>query len=355
MSLEPFGTVTRYRHIPYLSLTADEATIDDVFANAGRFGATAQVYRERVYSVCPRPAEGNDGTHWNLDLVRAPAAWRVTRGDGVTVAVIDTGADYRHREITSRFSEEKGVDFTGGRDPFDDNGHGTHVAGTVAGANVGVAPGAHLLAVKVLDADGFGSETAVLRGIEWCIDRGVAVMNMSLGSSFASAAERDLIAVAASKGIAIACAAGNDGTDTYDYPASYDGATSVAAVNRTKRHAPFSNRNDRVDCCAPGVAVYSCVPGGTYDTLSGTSMASPHVAGAYALLAATPAGAREDVLRSSAEALGDPLAFGAGLIDCARAVRASVARRASGFPDTHQPFVAASAPLRAAATDRRTP
>jgi subtilisin family serine protease len=149
-------------------------------------------------------------------------------------------------------------------------------------------------------------------------------MNMSLGSSYPSSAEKELVALAAQHGISVACAAGNSGDSGYEYPASYDGATSVAAVDSQKRRAPFSTYNDAVDLAAPGVAIYSCVPGDAYDSLSGTSMASPHVAGAYALLASRGVQDREKTLVQTAERLGARDEYGAGLIDCAAAVAATI-------------------------------
>lgn len=319
-SLAHYGAVTRFKHIPYFALTTDDQTADDVLSKAAALGRDARIYRERLYSVNPLPAAPLSDEAWNLELVKAPQAWEVTRGAGASVAIIDTGIDYEHKDLAARFTNVIGEDFTQSRGPADDHGHGTHVAGTVAGAKTGVAPEATLYAVKVLDASGYGTETAVLQGMEWAIDKKVEVINMSLGSTRPSSAERALVAVIAQRGISLACAAGNSGESEYNYPASYEGATSVAAVTREKRRAPFSTYNDQVDLAAPGVAILSCMPGDHYDALSGTSMASPHVAGAYALLASRGVSGAEKALMTSAENLGTHDEYGAGLINCAQAL-----------------------------------
>ena len=129
-----------------------------------------------------------------------------------------------------------------------------------------------------------------------------------------------MLAVASRRGIAVACAAGNDGSDVYSYPASLDGAISVAAIDRMKQHAGFSNRNDRLDLAAPGVAIWSTWPGGGYETLSGTSMATPHVAGACALVHAKQLKDPESILKRHAQKLGEAELYGSGLIRIAEAL-----------------------------------
>jgi subtilisin family serine protease len=278
------------------------------------------VYEPQTYTVQPLIAEPHTNT-WNLDLVGAPAAWPVTEGKGTTVAVIDTGIDYRHPDLANRFDGMRGVDFVFGREPLDDNGHGTHVAGTIAGKKTGVAPATTLYAVKVLDMHGIGSEVAVLKGIEWAIKKEVDVINMSLGSSYSSTAEEELIRVAYRRGIAVVCAAGNDGDGSYNFPASHEGAISVAAVDSQKQRAPFSNYNDMVDLSAPGVGIYSTWLGGGYKVISGTSMATPHVAGAAALVKSVGKPAMETVLKETASPLGRADYYGSGLIQLSRAVK----------------------------------
>jgi hypothetical protein len=314
-----YGAMEAFQFIPCFLMHTDEQTAADLLLR-GVLGKNATVYAPRTYRIRYTQEKLHTDT-WNLALIGAPAAWDKTRGANATVAVIDTGIDYRHRDLTSRFESNKGVDFVNENDPLDDNGHGTHVAGTIAGARTGVAPEAMLYAVKVLDSQGTGSEVSVLKGIEWAITQNVSVVNMSLGSPHRSRAEADLISYAAKQGIALACAAGNDGDSSYNYPASYPGAISVAAVDREKRKARFSNSNDAVDLAAPGVAVYSTWIGDSYNVLSGTSMATPHVAGACALLTSLRVANPEGVLKKTAEHLGEKEQFGSGLIALAEATR----------------------------------
>jgi hypothetical protein len=312
--LAQYGKTTRFNHLPYVAVQCPAYIARELVAARGAFsadGAQPPTYA-RIYAVQPLPARkvcARDD--WNLTLIGAQDAWERGRGENSVVAVIDTGIDYEHPDLHERFALGYGVDFVDGGEPMDLNGHGTHVAGTVAGTTTGVAPKATLYAVRVLNEHGFGSEVDVLRGIEWAIDNDVDVINMSLGSGMRSNAEERLVALAAKKGIAVACAAGNDGDTSYGYPASYDGAISVAAVDHVKKHARFSNRNDALDLSAPGVAIYSTQPGGGYQYLSGTSMATPHVAGACALL---DTAGKEERLKQTAEALGESTTFGAGLI-----------------------------------------
>lgn len=218
----------------------------------------------------------------NLEQIGAPEAQEHSTGRGISVAVIDTGIDRNHQELRSVF--KGGYDFVNDSStPDDDNGHGTHVAGIIAGKNVGVAPSSEIYSLKVLDSDGMGSEASLVQAIDWAISQKVDIINMSLGSARASKLEFSYLQAANNSGIAIVAAAGNRGTRTYEYPASYDGVISVAAIDGNNNHAPFSNYNDEVNISAPGVEIRSSVPGG-YDSFSGTSMASPHVAGVLALI-----------------------------------------------------------------------
>lgn len=252
----------------------------------------------------------------NLELIGVPKAHEYATGAGVRVGVIDTGCDYKHPEIRARFEANKGYNFVHENDdPFDDNEHGTHVAGTIAGFEVGVAPEATLYALKVLDQGGFGSEVDIIRAIEWGIDEELDVLNASLGSGLASDALHAICKLVDEKGIFFAAAAGNDGTSDYNYPASCEGVASIAAVDNNKQRAPFSQYNDQVTLCAPGVGVRSCVPGGGYANFSGTSMSSPHVAGTGALIRENYS--YQDLylgIRESAEPLGDKDKYGWGLV-----------------------------------------
>jgi len=258
---------------------------------------------------------------WNLENIGAYEAQKQFLGDGILVGIIDTGCDYTHSEISKNFGDEKGFDFVRNNSkPMDLNGHGTHVAGTIAGRNCGVAPGAKLYAIRVLDEDGSGSEATVMLGIEWALKKKIQIVNMSLGAPDYSDAFKELCYYASKHGLIMAAAAGNDAAPTYDYPASFPPVISVAAVDSRNRHAYFSNINDLVDISAPGIDIISSYPGGGYRMLSGTSMATPHVTGtiALALSAGIRPSAVEDKMKDTAQHLyeeGVPReAFGAGLV-----------------------------------------
>ncbi len=268
----------------------------------------------RVEKVKNRlPAE----EQWNIEMVGGDL--ESTSGEGMTIAVIDTGIDYRHQEISDNFGEDKGYNFVRDKeDPMDDNGHGTHVAGTVAGDNTGVAKNCQLKAYKVLNKRGSGSIIDIVRAIDRSIEEQVDVINMSLGSSYRNEAEEDACLHAYKKGIGVVASAGNNGKG-YSYPATYEGVVSVAAVDKNKNHADFSNINDSLDISAPGVNIKSSYPGNKYSELSGTSMSSPHVAGALGvvknhLMRQDIPGKMYDRMRETAEYLGEHIKFGEGLL-----------------------------------------
>ena len=241
--------------------------------------------------------------------IDAPEAWAITTGSpAVTVAVIDTGIDYTHPDLASHYAG--GYDFVHSTfDPLDDHGHGTHVAGTIAASLenltgspgaaegvVGVAPQARLLAYKVCAADGTCSDFAVIQAIARAVADGARVINMSLGDTQYSQALADAVQDAWNAGVVIVAGAGNDGTTTPFYPAALDNVVAVGAFDEDHRRASFSNYGTWVDIAAPGNYVLSTYPAskcveagmpgdtGCYAWLSGTSMATPHVAGAAALL-----------------------------------------------------------------------
>jgi subtilisin family serine protease len=265
---------------------------------------------------------------WGLDAIGADAAWAVTRGAGVVVAVIDTGVapapDLAGRLLPGWNAIARTADAT------DDNGHGTHVAGTIAEvagnglAEAGVAPEAWILPVKVLDSTGAGSDADVAAGIVWAADHGARIVNLSLGGSDASSVLADAVSYARAKGLLIVAAAGNDG-GAVGVPARLGGVVAVGAVDSSRARAPFSAGGRALDLVAPGVGILQQTldgAGGYADrSLSGTSMASPQVAGVAALVLAagrvrTAAGVARLLARTALD-LGlpgrDP-AYGAGLV-----------------------------------------
>ena len=235
--------------------------------------------------------------------------WGITRVKGVSsysgsaVAwVIDTGIDLDHPDLN--VDATRGFNaFTTGRDagaPDDGNGHGSHVAGTIGALNntigvIGVAPGATVIPIKVLDSRGSGSYSGVIAGVDHVAANGKSgdVANMSLGGPVSQALD-DAILIASNKGIKFALAAGNEGTDAnLSSPARVNGANiyTISAMSIGDKWASFSNfGNPPVDFCAPGVAIKSTWKGGAYNTISGTSMASPHAAGVLLLGNASTSG-----------------------------------------------------------------
>ncbi len=227
-------------------------------------------------------------TPWGVVAVQAPQV--LADGDsgaGVKVAVIDTGIDYTHPDLAANYAG--GYDFVNNDSlPFDDNGHGTHVSGTIAAINntigvIGVAPGAALYGVKVLDSQGRGSFSAFAQGLQWAVDNGIKLVNFSAGSSVDSFTMHLACDAAYQAGVSIIAAAGNDGTGSVSFPAAYDSVLSVGAIDFFNQRATFSNYGAALDVVAPGIGVISTYPGG-YAIGDGTSMAAPHVTGVAALI-----------------------------------------------------------------------
>jgi len=294
-------------------------------------GLAAPLARAKGLAASEKAAAASN-VPWGVARVNAPAAWSSGRGSGVKVAVIDTGIDCTHPDLQCDFSAGTNI-VSPGSDPMDDNEHGTHVSGTIAGRGsggpYGVAPQATLIPVKVLDASGSGSLSDIVAGIDWAAKAGVDVINMSLGGPNGSAALERAVKSALAKGVVVVCAAGNSGPDpnTVGFPGGYPGVIAVAASDSNDDVAQFSSRGPQVAFIAPGVDITSTVPGGGTKKLSGTSMASPHVAGLAALAlergARGPSGVRA-AFKSAASRLCAAGAClpatdeGAGLIDAAK-------------------------------------
>jgi len=248
------------------------------------------------------------------------------KGTGIKVAIIDSGIDYNHPDLDANYVG--GYDFVNDdTDPMDDDGHGTHVAGTVAAEDdgegvVGVAPEASLYALKVLGSDGSGSYSDVMAALQWCVDNNIQVTNNSYGSSgdpgktVEAAFDNSALA-----GVLHVAAAGNSGNppgrgDNVGYPAAYNSVIAVAATDQNDKRARWSSTGPDLELSAPGVAINSTLLGGGYGEKNGTSMASPHVAGTAALVIA--AAIVDDVryqLQITADNLGDSSLYGNGLVD----------------------------------------
>jgi major intracellular serine protease len=251
----------------------------------------------KIESVQATPA---NSVPYGVRLCQAPAIWDTGEGgEGVVIAVLDTGIDTEHPDLTENIVGGRNFTENGlGCDNFqDDNGHGTHVAGIIAasGGIYGVAPAASLLVLKVLDADGASTYNSVIDGIRYAVNwRGeneerVRIINMSLGGPDDDPELRAAILEACAAGILVVVASGNEGdadesTYEYSYPALYRECVTVAACDENKEIASFTNNHVEVDVIAAGVNVLSTYLRQSYARLSGTSMATPHVSGILALL-----------------------------------------------------------------------
>lgn len=270
-----------------------------------------------------------DNIDWGIARIGADKVWDIGNGVGVKVAIVDTGIQINHPDLVNNIVQ--GYDFVNNdSDANDDNGHGTHVAGiTSASFNqagvVGVSHTSKLIPVKVLNSQGYGYLSDVAKGVYYATDNGARVINLSLGSTTDSLVLKDAVNYASSKGVVVVAAAGNDGGAPCSYPAAYSNAICVVATDSKNLLASFSNIGGEL--AAPGVYNYSTYIGSTYKYLSGTSMATPHVAGAAALLFSIcptcSASEIRTVLRETAVDLGEvgqDILFGYGLVDLTSAV-----------------------------------
>ncbi len=302
--------------------------VDDVSLNVcDSTGGDRKVYLPLcLRRYCPTQSINDPyfSSQYGMVNIRADDAWLLCEqgSPNVTVAIIDSGVNLTHPDLQANLVA--GYDFVqNDTTPEDGNGHGSHVAGIVGAplngvGVVGVAPQTHLLPVRVLDNSGSGSLSGVANGIRWAADR-AQILNLSLGGTSDSSTLRDAVNYAVGKGRLVVVSAGNCGDSYYSYngctymnqpgyPASYDNVFTVAAVNSSDAHASFSNHGTYVDISAPGVQIYSTFRYGGYEYESGTSQASPHVAGLAALIWAKYPGYTAAQVRSRIESTADDLA-----------------------------------------------
>jgi subtilisin family serine protease len=235
---------------------------------------------------------------WGIDRIKANLVWpEGNTADPVKVGIIDTGISNKHPDLLANV--KGGVNTINPTKSWnDDNGHGSHVAGIVAALNnnigvVGAAPAADLYAIKVLNASGSGYLSDVIEGIQWAITNHMQVINMSLGTTSDIQSFHEAVAAAKEAGIVVVAAAGNSG-NLVSFPAAYSEVIAVSATDQDDVIASWSSRGPEVDLAAPGVSIYSTYKGTGYATLSGTSMATPHVTGVAALLLNTSVGECDD-------------------------------------------------------------
>ncbi|MEU3062440.1 type VII secretion-associated serine protease mycosin [Streptomyces subrutilus] len=311
-----------------------------------------------VAAAAPAAADGIRDRQWGLLTLRAEEAWGTTRGDGITVAVLDTGVDDSHPDLAGQVLA--GTDLIGAGAGRGDRAwarHGTAMAGIIAGHGhgpqrgqgvLGVAPQARILPVRVILEEGDPGRAkareskggALAEGIRWAADHGADVINMSLGddsdSAHHEAGEDEAVQYALAKGVVVVASAGNGGEsgDRVSYPAAYPGVIAVTAVDRRGRKAPFSTRNWYATVSAPGVDVVIADPDRSYYEGWGTSAAAAFVSGAVALIRAahpdlSPAQVKkllEDTAANSPEGGRDD-ARGHGTVDTAAALQAAESLR----------------------------
>ena len=315
-----------YNLVPAIAATVPEPAIAGLLANPN----VASVDLDGEVHIIDHPTSDSElDSGWGVAHIGAgPVHVGGNKGAGVKVAVIDSGIDYTHPDLDANFAG--GYDFVNNdADPIDDNGHGTHVAGTIAAEDneagvVGVAPKASLYGLKVLNASGSGSWSDIIAALQWAVDNGIQVTNNSYGSSLnPGGMVKAAFDNSAAAGILHVAAAGNSGNpkgkgNKVGYPARFDSVIAVAATDQTNNRASFSSTGDTVELAAPGIAINSTKLGGGYVEFNGTSMASPHVAGTAALVIAAGITDVRTQLQTTADDLGDPgrdTHYGFGLVD----------------------------------------
>ncbi|ESZ93713.1 hypothetical protein SBOR_5898 [Sclerotinia borealis F-4128] len=282
------GATYKIQDFSGYQISADSASIVEI-ANQPEVA-----YIEKDQKVYASSLTTQSGSTWGLGRLSHHAksttsyVYDSTAGSGVTVYVVDTGVYAAHSQFGGRAS--MGANFVSGSANTDENGHGTHCAGTIGGSTYGVAKAAKIVGVKVLDASGSGTNAGVISGIQWVATNGgsKSVLSMSLGGGLSAALNSAVTSTVAS-GVTVVVAAGNDNTNAANTsPASTPNAITVGAIDSTDARASFSNYGAVLDIFAPGVNVLSSWIGSTSatNTISGTSMATPHVAGLSAYLIA---------------------------------------------------------------------
>lgn len=286
---------------------------------------------------------------WNMKNIQAETGWNISKGsEDVIIAILDSGVQLNHPDLQNRLMTGFNVNDSS-NNASDDLGHGTHVAGII-GASVNNYEGVaglswfnSLLPVKVLNSSGAGSTYSVAQGIIWATDNGAKVINMSLGNYASADFLHEAIKYAYDRDVVLIAATGNDNTNRPGYPAAYPEVFAVGATTSSQQRASFSNYGDYVDVVAPGDSIASTYIGGQYAALSGTSMASPHVAALAGLIrSVNPTLTNEqvmDIMRQTATDLGDPgydQYFGYGEINVQKALAtaASYAGTLQTYPQT---------------------
>jgi hypothetical protein len=351
-----------------LQALANEPLVRDIYPN--RLLRTPRLVQAKAL---PDTVIESRAASWGLSRINALAAWGAygARGDGVRIGILDTGIDADHPDLKGKVVAWAEFDADGNRvrsKPHDSDKHGTHCAGTLVGGAssgqwIGVAPDAELAVALVLNGEQGGTDAQILAGIDWLVEQNVEVISMSLGGltldNETPNTYTEAVITCLRAGIPVVTAIGNDGSQTTGSPGNDIFAFAVGATDYRDRAAGFSGGRTHIiresnfipeellplpyskpEVSAPGVAIFSSVPGGTWDAFNGSSMATPHVAGAIALvLSATairdrvPEAQRafvlQDLLTGAAEELGESgqnHRFGFGRIDVLRAIGFAIER-----------------------------
>ncbi|MGH3712474.1 MAG: S8 family serine peptidase, partial [Micromonosporaceae bacterium] len=305
-------------------------------ARASELAADARIARAEpnyLYRATFTPNDPSLGQQWAWGKVGAYAAWDTTRGSAATkIAVIDTGVQRSHPDLDAKIVA--GYDWVSGDTaPDDAHGHGTHVAGTAAAetnnatGGAGMCPECRIMPLRVLNAQGSGTLANVASAIRYAADNGAKVINLSLGGP-GSATLQSAVDYAFNRGSFLACAAGNSNTSSTSsaYPAAYPNCFAVASTTSTDARSSFSNYGSWVEVAAPGSSIYSAWLNSGYNTISGTSMATPHVAGLAGLLASqglTHTQIRDGICNSADKISGTGTYWTCGRINAAAAVGGS--------------------------------
>lgn len=344
--------------LPYIRVVVDEQSYDSIPSILQQLRKTEGIEVAEEDLLCSIYSVSNDPMYclqWNFEMLDMPTVWDVTTGDeGVIVAVLDTGVYFLLDDLsTTRFAQ--GYDFINNSIyPFDDNGHGSHVTGTIAQSTnnnfgvAGIAPDITILPVKVLAADGYGDNSQVAQGILFAVNNGADIINMSLGGEEASDLIADACQYASDHGVLVIAATGNEGASSICYPAALDTVMAVGAVNEVAERTDYSNYGVGMEIMAPGgdnsrtilVNGYENPAGILQETympeyggevflfFDGTSMAAPHVAGLAALIKSknhslTGSHIREIICSTAdddATTEGYDTSYGYGLINPVRAL-----------------------------------
>ncbi len=275
-------------------------------------GSVAFAEPDYVARAIFTPDDSRFSEQWGMRKIEADKAWNVTQGSAsIRIAICDTGIDASHVDLAGKVVDSWNFTSASITDVDDGNGHGTHVAGIAAAATnngkgvAGVGFDSSLMNAKVLGDDGSGYYSWVANGIIWAANNGAKVINLSLGGPAPSSALKYAVDYAWNKGSVLVAAAGNSGNKSPSYPAYYTNCIAVAATDSNDAKAWFSNYGKWVDIAAPGVGILSTMPGNQYASWSGTSMASPYVAGVAALVWSTGYGTSASSVRMRIEGTAD--------------------------------------------------